>query len=71
MPAGKQDKERHFRGKYRDFVAFGRLQGFRFHNFVFVWPLTHSSLPNIYISLLMGRFVSEAADGETISHDGS
>ena len=25
-------------------VTFRRLLGFRFHNFVFVWPLTHSSL---------------------------
>jgi len=41
-------------------VTFRRLLGFRFYYFVFVWPLSLLSLPNVNISLHMGYFVSEA-----------
>ena len=52
-------------------VTFRGFRGFRFwFLIIFVWPRPDSNLPNVNISF-MDRFVSEAMDGETISHDGS
>jgi len=44
---------------YRD-VTFHRLLELCLCYLIFVWPLSHSSLPNVNISLLMGCFASEA-----------